>query len=480
MANGSVLLAGGVGSSLTRLSSAELFFPIEPPFDGSRFTPSATSMTTARWAHAEVKLPNGKVLIVGGVDANAGGTVVATAELLDPVTGNFTSTGSMGVARYYSEAVLLPNGKVLVAGGGDNSGFALSSAEVYDPATGSFTPTANNMSVSRWVPSAVRLANGKVLVLGGIQLGISGAGQTSADLYDPATNSFSATGSLNTARHAPTATLLPNGKVLVAGGRTTSGVPSTTLTTAELYDPVAGTFSFTGSMTVAHFNARAVLLPNGKVLVTAGRGTTNALLASAELYNPATSTFSVTGSMNIPRSNTPSFILLANGKALISGGIVPPGPVGTAEYYDQEIGLFFVTNFMTTDRAEHRAALLADGRALVTGGFNAANTSLASAEYFNPGPGSLLSTYSCSLEPTLHSISGTFAAAIKFTNVSTITQKVYWLDYSGTRQLFATLLPGQSYVQGTFFTHPWVVTDSGNACRGIYLPTPEASVAVLK
>ena len=88
-------------------------------------------------------------------------------------------------------------------------------------------------------------------------------------------------------------------------------------------------------------------------------------------------------------------------------------------------------------------------------------------------------TYACSLEPTLHSNAAN-PTMIKFVNASAITQKVYWLDYSGVRQLFATLLPGQSYVQGTFYTHPWVVTDSGNACRGIYFSSPDNSTAVLK
>ncbi|MHB9140008.1 MAG: Kelch repeat-containing protein, partial [Victivallaceae bacterium] len=176
--------------------------------------------------------------------------------LIDPTWQ--ASVGSMGSAKNSHTATLLPNGKILVAGG--YNGASISLAELYDPATKTFSATGS-MSSAREGHSATLLPNGKVLVAGG-----SGAGiLSSAELYDPAAGTFSATGSMSSARTAHTATLLPNGKVLVAGGYNGASI-----STAELYDPAAGTFSATGSMGAARYAYTATLLPNGKVLVAGG------------------------------------------------------------------------------------------------------------------------------------------------------------------------------------------------------------------
>ena len=197
--------------------------------------------------------------------------------LVQPCAGDsgvFTNTGSLATARYNSTATLLPNGKVLVAGGNDSSFNVLASAELYDPASGTWAPTGS-LATARGNQTATLLPNGKVLVA-------SGSGDASAELYDPANGTWAPTGSLATARNSHTATLLPNGKVLVAGGNDSS---FKTLASAELYDPASGTWAPTGSLATARYVHTATLLPNGKVLVAGGNDlNTSSVLASAELY----------------------------------------------------------------------------------------------------------------------------------------------------------------------------------------------------
>ncbi len=200
------------------------------------------------------------VLITGGRSGNK----LSIRELYDPTTGNFTFTGSLLAARCDHSATLLQNGTVLIAGGYYvGSGLpTLAAAELYDPTTGTFSSTGS-LGTARYGHSATLLTDGKVLVAGGVT---SSDGYTfvtiaSAELYDPVAGTFSATGSLNTARSAP-ATLLENGQVLVAGGSSISaGAP---FASAEIYDPTAGTFSFTGSLITARSGNSSTLLQDGK------------------------------------------------------------------------------------------------------------------------------------------------------------------------------------------------------------------------
>ncbi len=245
--------------------------------------------------------------------------ILAAAEVYDPTSGTWSATGSMSETRYNHTATLLPNGKVLVAGGYDaHEGHRLSN-EVYDPATGTWS-TTGALAEPRHLHTATLLPNGKVLVVGGVSEAANGDyyAAASAEVYDPATGTWSATGSMSQARRFHTMTLLPNGKVLVTGGSSLTPTQYIYFASAELYDPATGTWSATGSMSAIRSNHAATLLPNGKVLVTGSNMASAA--ASAEVYDPATGTWSTAGSMATPRS-AHSATRLNNGKVLLLGGI---------------------------------------------------------------------------------------------------------------------------------------------------------------
>nr|MDA8100502.1 hypothetical protein [Nitrospiraceae bacterium] len=237
------------------------------------------------------------------------------------------------------------------------------------------------MAIPRDRHSATVLPNGKVLIAGGFN---GSSYVSSAELYDPSAGTWSTTGSLAAARGVHTATLLPNGKVLVAGG-----FDGAALSSAELYDPESGIWSSTGSMAHARYRHTATLLQNGKILVAGGYdGSAN--LHSAEVYDPDAGAWSDTGLMATARQ-WHTATLLQNGNVLVAGGLAGGVGLFSAELYDPVIATWSTTTPMTAARAYHTATPLSSGKVLIAGGYDG-SVYLSSAELFDPSAGTWSST----------------------------------------------------------------------------------------
>jgi len=279
------------------------------------------------------------VLIAGGT---SGGPSLASAEIYDPKTGTFTATGPMTEGRAFHRATALAGGRVLVTGGDGVSRSALASAEIYDPKTGTFSPTGSMPTVAGALHTATRLTDGRVLVAGGGSAA-DGRCYATAAIYDPGTGTFSPTGSMATPRCGHTASLLQGGRVLMTTG-TNNWQGTGYQSSAEVYDPKSGTFSPTGSTTASPAAQTATVLTDGRVLVAGGNEVTDQSLASAELYDPKSGLFLPTGSMATART-LQAATLLADGRVLVTGGESVgwnvAGPfLATAEIYDPATGTF--------------------------------------------------------------------------------------------------------------------------------------------
>jgi hypothetical protein len=321
--DGTVLITGGLDAAGTQLATAELY-----DYLTGAFTTTAGPMSTPRQQHRMIQLYTGKVLVTGGKVNVTDNYALNSAELYDPAAGTFTPTGNMNRYRRLHRSTELPNGKILITGGlgGDNptANGLPTAAEIYDPATGVFTQTTHPLSVGRRSHYAFLLRTGKVLIAGGN--GTGGALLNSAELYDPDTDTFTATGNMNVAR-APFLTMLPDGKVLVSNGSDASGNP---LQSYEIYDPGTGTFTLVGNGMVARDGNRVTRLPGGKILLVGGKTTSanTSVTDTAELYSHLINTFTSTDSL---LSGRRSFVLanLANGRILVAGGVDGTAPNGT-------------------------------------------------------------------------------------------------------------------------------------------------------
>ena len=350
------------------------------------------TMNTRRPGHLAMLLLDGRVLAVGGPietisDANS-------AELYDPDTGRWATTGNMIAQRFAYTATVLRDGRVLVAGGAG----LLASAELYDPVSGTWTATGA-METGRYDHTATLLRDGKVLVAGGIVAGDSSRDDQvpSSELYDPVSGTWTATGAMATDRFGHTATLLADGKVLVAAGYQ-ADVPKGPY--AEIYDPVSGTWTAAGNMITPtpRADSTATLLPDGKVLLAGGTTDGRNPMALAELYDPQTGAWTATQGMIAARAGHTA-TLLRDGMVLVAGGggsedesaCQCHAPLGSAELYDPASGTWSATASMIADRTDHTATLLPNGRVLVASGngmeFGIDNVMLASAELYDPGFG---------------------------------------------------------------------------------------------
>lgn len=348
---------------------------------------STANMQSPRELNAQLPLPAGKVLSVGGVYNS--GNILATAEVYSPASGGaWNLTGSMAAAREHFAAVVLKTGKILVSGGLGAGSVVLGAAELYDPIAGTWSP-AGAVSVARFGHSATLLASGKVLVTGGCTTSICNATPVS-EIYDPTSNGWSTTGSLNTARSDHTAVMLKTGKVLVVGGNANGATAS-----AELYNAMTGQWTLAPSMHSQRYLNGATLLPDGKVLVTGGV-IVKYPLNSAELYDPTTNLWALTGTMKTGRYAHTS-TLLKDGTVLVAGGEGQPISCGKActgfiptakvEIYNEATGAFAATTSLKRAVAFHSTTPTSTGLALTSGGSGYTATCcvvVSDAEYYTP------------------------------------------------------------------------------------------------
>jgi hypothetical protein len=354
--------------------AATAFRTVSPIASGiGSITPTAP-MLEPRSGQTATLLPDGKVLIAGGMRRNQ--DFYRSAELYDPLTGKFQPTGDMVERRLGHAAVLLRSGKVLIVGGWISIHAAADSAELYDPATGKFTLIAK-MTTPRARPSATLLGNGDVLLAGGYAHDGPGGAIASSEIFHADTLRFQATGRMRQPRGSHTATLLNDGRVLIAGGGSTD-----LIAVAEIYDPKTGAFSETGRLSTPRHKHAAGLLPDGRVLVAGGSDQRDwyGNLDSAEIYDPRTGRFSTTSSMNDSRFKLPDeAVQLLSGKLLIAGGSKE------AEVFDPATGKFQAVAGQMNDNWHYMSETkLRNGSVLLAGGYSSDDRATAQAWIYRP------------------------------------------------------------------------------------------------
>jgi len=366
---------------------AALLFNANSGAQSLRSFASAGILPSAERNAVSLLLSSNMVLIVGGIDS---ASRLTSLVVYDPNTGTFSDVGAMDAP--YNSATLLNDGNVLLAGGDNfvstgSGSDVLTTAQLYAPATGGLTNTGPALQ-GVIAPVAVRLSDGRVLLTGGKIYNQGGAPTAAAEIYDPSSDAFSFTGGMTTPRYNHSATLLQDGDVLIVGG-SASSVTGAPLATAELFNPGSETFSAIGSMSTAHANHTATLLADGKVLIAGGSNrppaAKNSVTAIAEIYDPSTRTFALTGAMQAPREFQQA-TRLSNGEVIVAGGDNSLNVLASTEVYDPTSGTFGIDATMAVPRDNFTATLLRNGDVLLAGGLTGftEGADTATAELYTP------------------------------------------------------------------------------------------------
>ncbi|MEP6766439.1 MAG: kelch repeat-containing protein [Gemmatimonadaceae bacterium] len=336
---------------------------------GSAFTTTTSTPLTSRYEHAAATLPDGRIVLIGGQRSRGAYESLTTSEIFNAAQGTFTNGPTLTVPRIESEAIAIDANRVLVSGGVEEFDLAYNSAEILNVASGTSSPTSNNMTTRRlfhqMVPLTTGANAGKIAVLGGfngpVPYGRPSWQSTSlVELFDGNTNTFTPySASMKSARGMFTATPLADGRILIVGGY--DAAVFTTLASAEIFDPVAGTFAFTGSMSKARSGHTATRLADGKVLIVGGiNDATDG--ATAELYNPTTGQFeTVNGAMSVPRKHHAAALMSDGRVAIIGGESLDNWVRGTAEAYDPVSRTFSPLGYMATPRRRPTASVITTG-----------------------------------------------------------------------------------------------------------------------
>ena len=440
---------------------------------------------------ASVLLPSGKVLVFGDD---------SIAQVFDPVAGTFSPGGQALFGHGpFPSVVPLNDGTVLIVGGQN----APSGAELYDPVSRSFTALPPPRMPHGWIHTATLLNDGRVLIVGGLQQAGSsgnpdGAGDSSsgADIYDPATRTFTAAGPMNQNRNNHTATLLGDGRVLIAGGQFLGGnAPDQPIfDSAELFDPSTGAFTLAANrMSAPRTSHFASPLPNGMALVGGGF---SASPGSADLFNPSTNTFSPTGFLNSTTRANSTATLLPSGQVLITGGDGSSSlqATTTAELYSSATGTFALTGSMISPRIFFTSTLLLDGRVMSAGGVLAISPGapmppLSSAEIYTPTVEGLVTSQS---GLTFQFAQGNSAAQSQsiavLSTTATIPWKVSTRTYEGGNWLSVSTTSGNSVPGAAPTTLSITANPSGLSAQTYYgsvalTPTdgihPPVSIAIV-
>ncbi len=351
-----------------------------------------TTLSDPRWAPSATLLAGGKTVLIAGGYSYATHRCVASADLFDEITRRFRPCkGRMNAERDFATATSLPSGQVLIAGGFNTHTGTLDTAEMYDPATERFRPLPSRLSCGRELFQATRLRDGRVLLSGGLDLW-TGRTQDTADVFDPKTEKFTPVASPMTAdRFGHAAVRLADGRVLIVGGTSVVlGQPGKTLAAAEVFDPKSGRFHPTrGPMHVPRDRPTATLLPDGTVLIAGGQDGEQTP-RMAELFDPKTETFTPLASPLLTGRMAHSDALLPDGRVLLAGGWNADlkATVNTAEVYDPKTRTFMPAPSLP--EGAHDAALIAfpDGLVLWAGGKQVQNNveaSLASGAVWESG-----------------------------------------------------------------------------------------------